>query len=165
MNGYQSFYVRPCLEFDGGTQSYACHNQFYADLTGLQERKHNNPDFEYNQFWTVYGVNADGLSDAISDCKDAASANDMMSKIINHSIHKNDDCFCNSEHAEHRDVQISDLREYGNTLFPDGKPWAAITSENMGTYFATEDEACAFQRHWRELMHLNPMTGEFLIEA
>lgn len=28
-----------------------------------------------------------------------------------------------------------------------------------------DDEACSFQRHWRELIHLSPMIGEFLIEA
>lgn len=74
-------------------------------------------------------------------------------------------CYCQSEDNEVRDVIVSNLEEQENAIYPEGKPWSVLTADNMVTFFKSEKSACSFQRHWRELMHLDPVTGEFIIEG
>ncbi len=52
---------------------------------------------------------------------------------------------------EELDVELHECELTGGTI---------VLSEHGGTMFATEDEACTFQRHWRELHGLDPITGE-----
>ena len=86
MNYFKSFYVLPCLELDGDTMSYQNHQDFYSQMSELQERKHNNPDFQFKSFWTVYGINQDNLSEAISDLVSEQSANHMIDKLMSHGV-------------------------------------------------------------------------------
>ena len=74
------------------------------------------------------------------------------------------ECFCCSDDYEARDVLIGNASEEGGFLYPKNHPWFAETSGARFTWFKTERQACAFQRHWRELFGLNQMTGEPLSE-
>lgn len=70
-------------------------------------------------------------------------------------------CYCRSEHAAHRDVQVFDMTDESPADYPAGKPWMAVTADNLATFFDTEAAVCEFQRHWRVMHGLDPITGEF----
>ena len=55
--------------------------------------------------------------------------------------------------AETLDLEIHEL---------DDGMWLAIAANGNNVAFPTEDAVCAFQRQWRQLHGLHPMTGEFL---
>lgn len=57
------------------------------------------------------------------------------------------------------DVELLDLRDETPPEFPDGRPWMVVSAENHAVYCATEEEACALQRHWRALHGKDEMTG------
>lgn len=44
-------------------------------------------------------------------------------------------------------------------LHPEGEPWVFECDDYEDQFFATEEEACAAQREWRQAHGFDPITG------
>ena len=60
----------------------------------------------------------------------------------------------------YEDVDVLEPLGFRADFYPD--KWACQFPNGLIAYFPNEEDACAFQRTWRTLVGLDPMTGENL---